>query len=159
MCTQCSDLPTPHTRGTRTVNSVGVRNVPSNPVYTGDTDGWQRARCISFFKPRIHGGHLELTLEPHWNSLPTPHTRGTRIGVGLSGTRHSSNPAYTGDTIRKRQFLRPASFQPRIHGGHLRLSHSTDQALLPTPHTRGTPNTQEAGLLELPSNPAYTGDT
>jgi hypothetical protein len=111
------------------------------------------------FNPRVHGGHRDDLFCGLTDILQSPRTRGARRLHLRRVLGSPSIPAYTGDTYTLDHPLRLSTFNPRVHGGHGERALTRSDDCLQPPRTRGT--LEKVSLLpaQIPSSPAYTGDT
>ena len=87
----------------------------------------------------------------------SPHVRGNRTGTPLRGTHRGSIPACTGKPTACRVCRMACGVYPRMYGETIAVPASTLFGMGLSPHVRGNPPPDTAGVLRDGSIPACTG--
>ena len=149
----------PHTRGARSEERIGVIPARIIPAYAGSTASAPSKTASNGDHPRIRGEH------PHWSPDrwrqcgSSPHTRGARPQPPGPIAEYRIIPAYAGSTRPGSGRRRRLSDHPRIRGEHW---DSVAAELTPTgssPHTRGALVRPRRRHVRRRIIPAYAGST
>ncbi len=129
----------PHTRGTRAVLGVPLRQTRFIPAHAGNTAPIGQASCHHAVHPRTRGEHLGR----HARAL------------------HSDRfiPAHAGNTVGRWVRRTPAPVHPRTRGEHIDRDRPVKRNAGSSPHTRGTPPRGSRSWGFFRFIPAHAGNT
>ena len=149
----------PHTRGARVhVFDDGVCG-GIIPAYAGSTTATNANSRTDTDHPRIRGEHSLVHTDGVLKPGSSPHTRGARPNIGVSGTRSRIIPAYAGSTLPLAVWCALDEDHPRIRGEHRVGDPVGGEVAGSSPHTRGAPSATHINSQSLRIIPAYAGST
>ena len=128
----------PRMRGTLKAYNHGNRNPGIIPAYAGNTTLQSRRPDQHGDHPRVCGEHcvgVHFAFEAAGSS---PRMRGTRQLRQLGRQRPRIIPAYAGNTMACKPFLRPIRDHPRVCGEHPVTTPDSDTVAGSSPRMRGT---------------------
>ena len=149
----------PRMRGTLKAYNHGNRNPGIIPAYAGNTTLQSRRPDQHGDHPRVCGEHcvgVHFAFEAAGSS---PRMRGTRQLRQLGRQRPRIIPAYAGNTMACKPFLRPIRDHPRVCGEHPVTTPDSDTVAGSSPRMRGTRHTCRPTLPRAGIIPAYAGNT
>ena len=149
----------PHTRGARSEERIGVIPGRIIPAYAGSTPAPTPSAAGAGDHPRIRGEHVGWAWEGVKMVGSSPHTRGALALLQRTLTQRRIIPAYAGSTLRLATFGTPARDHPRIRGEHTPGGGFISPGCGSSPHTRGAhPRHGRRRILDR-IIPAYAGST
>ena len=148
----------PHTRGNRVGNRLGLRGVGPIPAYAGEPIYLAARLPLLWAYPRIRGGTWAMRRSRPTTPGLSPHTRGNQIAAQIPEHIKGPIPAYAGEPADQEGTRPRGRAYPRIRGG-TRLSGKgrVDLGGL-SPHTRGNPSHRPAAGRMRGPIPAYAGE-
>ena len=148
----------PHTRGARSEERIGVMPGRIIPAYAGSTDRGVHVIEQTPDHPRIRGEHVGFPPGFPEFQGSSPHTRGAQRAVGAAVGAVRIIPAYAGST---RRFSSPSfamADHPRIRGEHPRTGRSFVLSSGSSPHTRGAQVPDRDTLRVFQDHPRIRGE-
>ena len=127
----------PHTRGKRTINTVGDYRDRITPAHAGKTLSNNCRNRLSPDHPRTRGeNYIPSEITSKTVGSP-PHTRGKPVWANPAESAYRITPAHAGKTTAQGSFRSLFWDHPRTRGENQMLINNGFQSIGSPPHTRG----------------------
>ena len=152
------DGSSPHTRGTLTHNTPGLRPRRFIPAYAGNARHPATGPRERSVHPRIRGERADTLTIQRKAFGSSPHTRGTLSTGYPQALKPRFIPAYAGNACAIRRAWPWHAVHPRIRGERMAKATGGNDPAGSSPHTRGTRLHHLAAVNHGRFIPAYAGN-